>query len=54
MGTLILRFARSARDAVHKKPQPLAALIPGDSHDRFRDCGDCGGGREEAAAPFLC
>lgn len=35
MATLILRFARSMQDAVHKKLQPLGSLMLGDSHDRL-------------------
>lgn len=40
-------FARSARDAAHKKPQPLGPLMPGDSHVRLRHCGG------EAGAPLF-
>lgn len=48
MRTLILRFAQSVQDAVHKKPQPLGRLMLGDSHDRL---GECGGRRDGAGAP---
>lgn len=51
MGTLILRFARSMQDAVHKKPQPLGPLMPGDSHDRLTDCG--AGGTKRERLPLL-
>lgn len=48
MRTLILQFAQSVQDAVHKKLQPLGPLMLGDSHDSLRHCG---GGKNEPGEP---
>ncbi len=53
MGTLILRLARSAQDAVHKKPQPLGSLMLGDSHDRLKRETVGVGGKKQERRPLL-